>query len=768
MPRRRSVARRSTRARTSRKRTTSSRRRGISRSRRSLAVAIDSRVSREIIGVIWIALAVVTFFAVQGSAGVFGEWFNQQVLAAFFGLGAPVVPLIFAGIGMAYLIFEKIEYRGARALGLLLLFASILGILHLSAPTEKMFDVASQYGGYIGFVSSFMTLAVFGEAVTGFVLGFFALVGFFLLFQFSLREFIVAIVHFVRSTKKEVGKSDDAKQSGRTASSKSRVAEISETDDNELSEDEVNIIRGIEQAVEKAGTQQIVHDKTAEPTVADTVKAAQKQEAPKVIDNTKFNTDKGAYVSGDFSGWKFPPLDLLVPQSARSVQDDSKLLADAETIRKKLAQFGINVLMKDINVGPTVIQYTLKPAEDVKLSKITTLKNDLALSLAAKAIRIEAPVPGRSLVGIEIPTAERATVTLRDIFDTKEFTSIKDPLRLVLGRDVTGKSVNASLVKMPHLLVAGQTGSGKSVAINTFMISLLYKHSPADLKLILVDPKRVELEGYNGIPHLLTPVITEPEKALKALKWAVAEMTRRYKEFSHRRKKNIFEYNSDKALEHMPYIVIVIDELADLMMAAPKEIEATICRIAQMARAVGIHLIIATQRPSVDVITGLIKANIPTRIAFTVATGIDSRTILDGIGAEDLLNRGDMLYLASDVGKPVRVQGAFVSSEEIDRVINFVKLSSPDAIEYLDEITEGDHKVSIPGMPESKNAEDNGNDIQQAIEVIKQYRKASASLLQRRCSFGYAKAARILDELESMGLIGPSNGAKPREIYMEE
>ena len=771
---------------TTRRRTTATRarrttvRRRVTRRKNSPVLAVDSQVSKEIIGIVWIAVAVVTFFALSGSAGPFGMWFKDNVLISFFGIGAPAIPFMFAVLGIVNLLFEKIDFKTARVLGIILFLTSALGIIHLAAPRDALFESATQFGGYIGFVASFITLYVFGNTAAGFLLVVLAVVSFFLVFQFSIRDLLIGVYNFATTSN---DKNEKEIKKPRSASIKKKLIKRGEEDDYD---EDVNIIRGIEKAIEKAGGEQVTDAKSS--SVEENVKAAQKKDGstlrqgsgastgspgspgskPVIQDNIKFSTDKSAYTSGDFSDWKFPPLDLLAHQTARGVQDDEKLLADADIIRKKLAQFNIGVIMKDINVGPTVIQYTLKPAEDVKLSKITTLKSDLALSLAAKAIRIEAPVPGRSLVGIEIPTADRAIVTMRDILDSKEFNKIKDPLRLVLGRDVTGKAIIASLSKMPHLLVAGQTGSGKSVAINAFMMSLLYKHSPADLKMIVVDPKRVEMGGYNGIPHLLTPVITEPEKALKALKWAVAEMTRRYKELSHRKKRNIAEYNADKSLERMPFIVIIIDELADLMMAASREIEATVCRLAQMARAVGIHLIIATQRPSVDVITGLIKANIPTRIAFTVATGIDSRTILDSIGAEDLLNCGDMLYLASDFGKPMRVQGAFVSSEEITRVINHVKLNAPDAIEYVEEITEGEHKVSIPGMPVDKRKIAQDNDLQRAIEIIKQHRKASASLLQRRCSFGYAKAARILDELEEMGLIGPSNGAKPREIFIND
>ncbi len=434
--------------------------------------------------------------------------------------------------------------------------------------------------------------------------------------------------------------------------------------------------------------------------------------------------------------------------------------------------------MHEVHVGPTVIQYTLRPNEGIKLSKITALKNDLALALAAKAVRIEAPIPGKSLVGIEVPNDHRSLVHLREILESKEYKEIRSNLRLPLGRDVSGKPMCGDLASMPHLLIAGATGSGKSVGMNTFLISLLYQNSPADLKLILVDPKRVELNSYNGIPHLLTPVVTDPGKAAIALRWAVAEMNRRYQLFAENRHRNIEDYNTCQEVheegrempghQKMPVIVIVIDELADLMMAAGKEVEASICRIAQMARAVGMYLVVATQRPSVDVITGLIKANIPARIAFMVSSSVDSRTILDGIGAEDLLGKGDMLYLPGGMSKPVRIQGIYISSKEIERVTNNIKISA--APNYLDEITSPKvASAAVAGIPASTfgdEEEDDENLYQQAIQVVTESRKASASLLQRRLKVGYARAARLLDMMEQNGMIGPVNGAKARDIYV--
>jgi S-DNA-T family DNA segregation ATPase FtsK/SpoIIIE len=381
---------------------------------------------------------------------------------------------------------------------------------------------------------------------------------------------------------------------------------------------------------------------------------------------------------------------------------------------------------------------------------------------------MEAPIPGKSLVGIEVPNEKRMVVHLREMLESEEFSSFDSKLRLAVGRDVSGMPVIDDLETMPHLLIAGATGSGKSVGMNTFLLSLLYQNSPQDLKFIMVDPKRVELTLYNGIPHLLTPVITESEKAHSSLKWAVAEMQRRYQDFAEKGYKNIKEYN---AAEEKPLhrIVIVIDELADLMMqASKKETEALICRIAQMARAVGMHLIIATQRPSVDVITGVIKANIPTRIAFTVTSGVDSRTIIDTIGAEDLLGMGDMLYLPGNMSRPIRVQGVYVSTKEIERVTNRIKLTvEPAYDESITQVTDtGGADIGMVGA--GGDGTDQDSLYSDALELIRDTGKASASLLQRRLSVGYARAARILDILEEHGVIGPANGAKPRDIYINK
>jgi S-DNA-T family DNA segregation ATPase FtsK/SpoIIIE len=462
--------------------------------------------------------------------------------------------------------------------------------------------------------------------------------------------------------------------------------------------------------------------------------------------------------------WQFPSIDLLNQKQDKA--DAGDVNSNAQIIHDTFENFNINVDMEGANIGPRVTQYTLKPPTGVKLTKITALENNLALDLAAHSIRMEAPIPGKRAVGIEVPNVKSATVRMSSILLSQEWQGGKGSLCFAIGKDISGTPIVADLAKMPHLLVAGQTGSGKSVMINAILTSLLYRNSPADLKLILVDPKQVELKPYDEIPHLLTPVITEPEKCISALKWAVAEMERRYKALSEVGKRNIHEYNNLKKEEGMPYIVIVIDELADLMMMAARDVEALIVRIAQKARAVGIHLVLATQRPSVDVITGLIKANVPARIAFTTASQVDSRTIIDQIGAEKLLGQGDMLLLTSDMPKPKRVQGAFIADDETAKVIDFIRMQRPP--QYDDEVVSQPVQLNGKGgVVADYGANDADDDMfRDAVGVVIENRKASTSLLQRRLRIGYGRAARLIEQMEEQGIIGQADGSRPREVLV--
>lgn len=467
--------------------------------------------------------------------------------------------------------------------------------------------------------------------------------------------------------------------------------------------------------------------------------------------------------------WEYPPLSLLSSTDGHKA-DRGDMKHHAHIIEKTLESFGITAKVAEVNLGPAVTQYSLEIAMGTKLSKITALSNDLALALAAPTgqIRIEAPIPGRSLVGIEIPNRSLEFVTLKQMLASDSLKRDKHKLFVALGLDVSGTPVTANIAKMPHVLIAGTTGSGKSVLINTWISSLLFRTTPAEVRLILVDPKRVELIGYNGIPHLLTPVIVETDKILSALKWALTEMDRRYKQFAEVGVRNIDGYNELAGFQSLPYIVIFIDELADLMAYAPVEVEDSICRLAQMARATGMHLVIATQRPSVDVITGLIKANVPSRIAFNVSSMIDSRVIIDMPGAEKLLGRGDMLYIPPDQAKPTRIQGTFVSEGEVQKLVEFLK-SKNTPVEYTSEVTSmpvSIKKFSGGGGMQTTSEEGKDTLFEDAVRVVCQYDRASASLLQRRLSIGYARAARILDRLEEESIIGPGEGSKPREVLI--
>jgi S-DNA-T family DNA segregation ATPase FtsK/SpoIIIE len=468
--------------------------------------------------------------------------------------------------------------------------------------------------------------------------------------------------------------------------------------------------------------------------------------------------------------WEYPPLTLLSDGPSEKA-DRGDIRQNANTIEKTLDSFGIQAKVVEVNSGPAVTQYALRLSLGTKVSKITSLSSDLALALAAPTgqVRIEAPIPGKDLVGVEIPNRGLEFVTLKRMLQSDVMRKGKSKLTVALGLDVSDTPVVADIGKMPHVLVAGTTGSGKSVLINAWICSLLFRTSPSEVKLIMVDPKRVELTGYNGIPHLLTPVIVEPDKILSALRWAMGEMENRYKRFAEVGVRNIDGFNELSGFQAMPYIVIFIDELADLMAYAPAEVEDTVCRLAQMARATGIHLVLATQRPSVDVITGLIKANVPTRLAFNVSSMVDSRVIIDMPGAEKLLGRGDMLYVPPDQSKPSRVQGTFVSEREVVKVVEFLKNKNP-AVEYTEAV------VNQPlagwkkgGIRATSGAGGDGRDqfFEDALRLVCQYDKASASLLQRRLSVGYARAARIIDQLEMAGVIGPGDGAKPRDVLVK-
>ncbi len=705
----------------------------------------DDHFVREIIGSLWICAGLV-ILAIFFSKAPLAQWLNFEFFRQLFGSARWLVPLGCIALGGILFWRKDIHFPAPRVFAFLIFFACICGLLNLMIGHDESLSLAKNYGGALGFAVGFFPREFLGDLVAAVMLmAIFWLTGV-VAFGIKIKDII---------TPKET--QDEVKVTSKTTEkthSKKAEKEPPKSERRHF-ENEVEIIDSMKPQREEASekkTSKAKFEKTS-------IEIRKKTEA----DQLSEAKDR------KFGAWEAPHFDLLEDKPSTIVVDEKRLRQKAEAIREKLDQFGIEVTMRSVHVGPTVTQFTLEPAAGVKLNKITALKPDLALALAAENVRIEAPIRGKKLVGIEIPNEKRATVGMREILESEHWDKQTSNLKLSVGRDVAGKPIVADLAKMPHLLIAGKTGSGKSVAMNAFLVSLLWNNSPESLRMILIDPKRVELEPYNHLPHLLTPVITEPEKSVSALAWAVAEMNRRYKDFAAKRCRNIAEHNEKFPDQKEPFIVVVVDELADLMMVAGKDVEAAICRIAQMARAVGMHLIVATQRPSVDVVTGLIKANLPARIAFRVSSGIDSRTIIDGIGAEDLLGMGDMLYMDGNSGELTRIQGLYVSTQEVERVTNHIKLQFPEMVAN-DEIT----NQSIEGMAKGGVLTAGVNEVSdsdlddlfnEAVELVLETDKASASFLQRRLEVGYARAARLLDQMESRGIVGPAKGSKPREIF---
>ncbi len=499
-----------------------------------------------------------------------------------------------------------------------------------------------------------------------------------------------------------------------------------------------------------------------------------KQEEQKKEDKTKEVLQLEHAMVVEDENYEYPPIELLGKPAKKALKGGAKALTDTATkLQKTLYSFGVSAKVENVSVGPAITRYELKPAEGVRVSKIANLADDIALNLAAETIRIEAPIPGKQAVGIEVPNKEKEAVHLREVLESEEFQNNKSKLTVALGKDVAGNIQLADIAKMPHVLIAGSTGSGKSVCINTIISSIIYNAKPSEVKLVMVDPKVVELSVYNGIPHLLIPVVTDPKKAAGALAWAVQEMDDRYNKFAQKGVRDLKGYNKaiekEEGVGKLPQIVIIVDELADLMMVAAKDVEEAICRLAQKARAAGMHLVIATQRPSVDVITGLIKANIPSRIAFAVSSQVDSRTILDSVGAEKLLGKGDMLFFPSGAPKPLRVQGAFVSDEEVEKIVDFVKQNgtatySEDILESIEKNNKTDKEIA----QEADQDDETDPFLMDAIETVVETGQASTSFIQRRFKVGYARAGRIIDQMEERGIISGYQGSKPREVLMSK
>jgi S-DNA-T family DNA segregation ATPase FtsK/SpoIIIE len=690
-------------------------------------------------------LFVVTWF---GAGGPVLEWIYQATLNTI-GYAVYVIPVLFVYVAVE--IFRAEENRLPFVMKLatvtsIVWFAALFGLLQNGEGEST--------GGYVGDLvnSGVLTLVNAGVAVFIYIL----LILITILFIIRVSPFTVIKKLW------ELIRRNDPEQEANVKIMKNAAAidapKSNAIADFKLNEGVPTIDQGLPQSRMSTFRNSVKQDRAAE--------------------------EQAALVTFNDPNWKAPSLDLL--EKKQSPADAGDVQQNAQIIKDTLSEFDIEVDMEGANVGPKVTQYTLRPPSGVKLSKIAALETNIALNLAAQSLRIEAPIPGQKAVGIEVPNRKAADVRLHAILTSDQWKANKEPLTFAIGKDISGNAVLGELNKMPHLLIAGQTGSGKSVMINTLLTSLLYHNSPSEMKLILVDPKEVEMAAYQDIPHLLTPIISEPDKTISALKWAVNEMQRRYSLMAEHRVKDIKSYNNkmraaskkivvsdeDELQVHqeqetgdMPYIVIVIDELADLMMIAARDVEALIVRLAQKARAVGIHLVLATQRPSVNVITGLIKANIPARIAFTVPSQIDSRTILDQIGAEKLLGQGDMFIVTAEMNKPRRIQGALVTDDEVQKVMTHLHLQSPP--QYNDEVVA--QPVQLNGKGGVVMDFDSGSDdgmYKDALRVVVDSGKASASLLQRRLRVGYARAARLIETMEDQGIIGPADGARPREVLI--
>lgn len=705
---------------------------------------INDRAKRSIIIVVILALGIISFLGLLNLSGHFGQ-FVSKMLTLGFGYGRWLVPILLLYWAFVLIRGSKKTLKFSDYLGLGLLFISYQTLFHFFIDQKNWLAMVKlgEGGGYTGYYLSRLFL---------YVVGFWG--GVIVLFAFFLISLVLV---FNTSLERIVGRESIlAKIFKPFALFFKALFSKTESEANDIAEEREELITSAREEVLSAWQKRDV-------SVAAEAKEEEDEEELTPVVKHKNQKPVQEKITWPKNSIKIDmPLELLNNKFSKAIGGDTDL--NQQKIHNTLNKFGIEVEMDETKVGPTVTQYTFRPAEGVKLSRITTLSNDLSLALAAHPIRIEAPIPGKSLVGVEVPNRAKAIVGLREILEDEAFKQRKNNLYIALGKDVAGTAWLYDLTKMPHLLVAGATNSGKSVCLNAIIVSLLYQNNPDDLRFIMVDPKRVELPTYNGIPHLLTPVITEVSKTINSLKWCLNEMDRRYDLLNKSGKKNIQAYNL-VAKEKLPYIVYIIDELADFMMTAGKEMEAAIIRLAQMSRAIGIHLILATQRPSVDVITGLIKANIPTRIAFSVASLVDSKTILDASGAEKLLGQGDMLFSTAELAKPKRIQGAYLSDNEINDVVNYIKDKS-GAAEYLDGITDRQKVGGVAGVGLDGNHGDEDELFEEAKEIIVRAGKASTSMLQRRLSIGYGRAAKILDMLEEARIIGPSNGSKPREVML--
>ncbi|MFO7153659.1 MAG: DNA translocase FtsK [Caldicoprobacter oshimai] len=716
----------------------------------------DKRIYHEATGVLLIGVGLFALISIYtNQAGMVGRYLKELVMGLF-GLVGYTIPVLLVISGVLTIVAYRKRVNKLKLLLIVLTVAFIMSIIHISY--FQHFDSAS----ILAFVHSsytkgqevkgsgallapfvFAVYKLFGLAGSYVLLGAFVVVNLLLLTNLSLKD----VGQNIYSSIKPVLH----KQCTKKKEDKPFVGEIISVE--EFKKKNGEDLRSLDEAFAEK-----------KDTLLPSRRKARKQEDKRGDQHQDVQAQNVRLENLQKEGYIIPPLDLLKlpPASANDREQDRIAENNARLLEETLNSFGVSAKVTQISRGPVITRYELQPAPGVKVSRIVSLADDIALNLAAPSVRIEAPIPGKAAVGIEVPNRDVSPVLLREVLESEEFIFHPSKLAVALGKDIAGKNVIADIARMPHLLIAGATGSGKSVCINTMIVSILYKASPREVKFIMVDPKVVELSHYNGIPHLLIPVVTNPKKAAGALNWAVQEMTSRYNLFADAGVKDIEGYNSmvENEDERLPQIVVIIDELADLMMVSPSEVEDAVCRLAQMARAAGIHLVIATQRPSVDVITGLIKANIPSRIAFAVSSQVDSRTILDMSGAEKLLGRGDMLFYPVGVNKPIRVQGCFISEKEVKAVVDYIKNQNA-APSYNAEAME-----RIEGDEESHGLGEYDELLPEAIEIVIDAGQASISMLQRRLRIGYARAARLIDEMEARGIVSGFEGSKPRNVLI--
>ncbi len=779
----------------------------------------------DLVVIILFVISILLFILIYGEKGVIGEVLSPA-LGGIIGFIKYLIPIGFMALAICTAKDDK-NYITSKIIQFIVLLSCVAatmsiyqiskGVINPELKFEDIIEVAYDLGvkniggGTVGVVIAYpliKLLGMFGAAITTA-----GIVAVLCVFTFGLHpsEFLMDIMDEANARREQRDEEILARREQRMANRRERMDDNGQLDllnhsDNKskkissFDEDEITInlngeepdanadktrgkfasLFGRNKQEEKPSNPDVIEANIYKNTAkAQEEKAVKEDNLFTVEEEQKESKTKAVLqlehtVSIEDENYEYPPTNLLGKSSKKVSKTGAKALTEKATqLQKTLHSFGVSAKVENISVGPAITRYELKPAEGVRVSKIANLADDIALNLAAESIRIEAPIPGKQAVGIEIPNKEKESVPLRDVIESDEFEDNNSKLTVALGKDVAGSIVLADIAKMPHVLIAGSTGSGKSVCINTIITSIIYNAKPSEVKLVMVDPKVVELSVYNGIPHLLIPVVTDPRKAAGALAWAVQEMDNRYNLFAEKGVRDLKGYN--QALERsedgenvgkLPQIVIIIDELADLMMVAAKEVEDSICRLAQKARAAGMHLVVATQRPSVDVITGLIKANIPSRIAFAVSSQIDSRTILDQVGAEKLLGKGDMLFYPASASKPVRVQGAFVSDGEVEKIVDFVK--SNGVATYNEDILEEIEKSNKSEGQMEKEAEEDDTDplLMEAIDTVVEIGQASTSFIQRRFKVGYARAGRIIDQMEARGIISGYEGSKPRQVLI--